>query len=681
MSSNNNNQRDDHVVNGSFGQREDNTVDIFSEQRDDNDIGYFVNQPDDNPIGNPEPHNVEHPEPHPSGGNGSKEKNHSAAKIFIIIVAAILVVAVIAGVAFCIGAMHSDKDDSGQNSIIAETTYNYENTVLPDLTESNQETDPIANEEYTVSTHTTENSNEATVHVVQVAPVTDKTDRVITTANRIHRITFDANGGTVSSRTIEVTEGKAIGSLPYASRSGYNFEGWFTAPNSGTNITSKTTAPSHDCTYYAHWTKLTYELRFDANGGSDAPSAQSGNTTYTIPSTKPTRKGYIFLGWSKSSTFTTPSYQSGDSITIFSDTTLYAVWKAETYKLTYNANGGSNPPSAQSGSTSYSISKNEPTREGHTFLGWSESRYASSPSYNWGEWITISSDTTLYAVWKVNSYTVSWKTGTGYSIAVKRTGSPYAGAASGSLSSGDTVYYGDTLSVTYDASTGYSLTSKGSSNITVSSNVDSGVIYATAEALEYTYNIVYKSSNGTSLGSSTATNKYGTTNTIYAPSKSGYETPASQSVKWDKESKTVTFIYIPKSVSATTISGDIYGGTPAMTYNVKIEHRNRTGNSVQIRMTFSQTMKKSGWSQYKYYAKLTSGGSSKQVLVVPFNTWKNHTGYDRTCTQTTDWLTVSGISPTTQSVSVNVYHWQANANDTYMGCGLNETFNVAIPTY
>ena len=51
------------------------------------------------------------------------------------------------------------------------------------------------------------------------------------------------------------------------------------------------------------------------------------------------------------------------------------------------------------------------------------------------------------------------------------------------------------------------------------------MIYASATANQYTYNIVYQSKNGTNLGSSTATYKYGTTNSIPAPDFDGYANP------------------------------------------------------------------------------------------------------------------------------------------------------------
>ena len=79
----------------------------------------------------------------------------------------------------------------------------------------------------------------------------------------------------------------------------------------------------------------TYKLSYNANGGSGAPSAQSdtnpnGSATFTVSSTVPTRAGYKFLGWSTSNSASSASYAGGSSITITSNTTLYAVWQAYT---------------------------------------------------------------------------------------------------------------------------------------------------------------------------------------------------------------------------------------------------------------------------------------------------------------------------------------------------------------
>lgn len=57
-----------------------------------------------------------------------------------------------------------------------------------------------------------------------------------------YTVTFNAttNGGSVSTTSKSVTYGSTYGSLPTASKSGYNFIGWFTAASGGTKVTAST---------------------------------------------------------------------------------------------------------------------------------------------------------------------------------------------------------------------------------------------------------------------------------------------------------------------------------------------------------------------------------------------------------------------------------------------------------
>lgn len=77
------------------------------------------------------------------------------------------------------------------------------------------------------------------------------------------------------------------------------------------------------------------------------------------------------------------------------------------YTLTYNANGGSGEPSSVSNITSTTISSTVPTRSGYDFLGWSTSSSVTSASYVAGDTITLSANTTLYAVWR-KFYTITY---------------------------------------------------------------------------------------------------------------------------------------------------------------------------------------------------------------------------------------------------------------------------------
>ncbi len=152
-----------------------------------------------------------------------------------------------------------------------------------------------------------------------------------------------------------------------------------------------------------------YAVIYHANGGSNAPASEIlfRGTANALSSQAPNRTGYTFLGWATSSSATSAAYQPGDSFPISDDTTLYAVWKANTYTVSYNANGGSGAPGSQTKThgTALTLSSTRPTRSGYTFLGWATSSTATSAAYQPGGSFTTNANTTLYAVWKENTVT------------------------------------------------------------------------------------------------------------------------------------------------------------------------------------------------------------------------------------------------------------------------------------
>jgi uncharacterized repeat protein (TIGR02543 family) len=116
--------------------------------------------------------------------------------------------------------------------------------------------------------------------------------------------------------------------LPTPTRDGYKFLGWATSSTASSGETSFY-YPEDDVTLYAIWTIKTYEVTYNANGGSGAPSSQTKThgTDLTLSSTVPTRFGYTFLGWNTSSSATLATYEPSDSFTTDATTTLYAVWQ------------------------------------------------------------------------------------------------------------------------------------------------------------------------------------------------------------------------------------------------------------------------------------------------------------------------------------------------------------------
>lgn len=128
---------------------------------------------------------------------------------------------------------------------------------------------------------------------------------------------------TSNSSTTSVT-------LPTPTRTGYTFQGWWTASTGGTKVGNggATYTPTASTTLHAHWAIIVYTVSYNANGGSGAPASQSKNhgTNITLSSTQPTRSGYTFLGWSTNSTGTGTAYASGATYSTNANATLYAVW-------------------------------------------------------------------------------------------------------------------------------------------------------------------------------------------------------------------------------------------------------------------------------------------------------------------------------------------------------------------
>lgn len=151
------------------------------------------------------------------------------------------------------------------------------------------------------------------------------------------------------------------------------------------------------------WTS--YAIKYNANGGGGAPGNQTKwkDQTLKLSTTKPTRTGYSFLGWSTSSSATSATYSAGGNYTSNAAATLYAVWKANTYTVKYDANGGSGAPGNQTktyGKT-LTLSSTKPTRTNYTFKGWGTSASATTVAYAAGGSYTANAAVTLYAVWQL----------------------------------------------------------------------------------------------------------------------------------------------------------------------------------------------------------------------------------------------------------------------------------------
>lgn len=151
--------------------------------------------------------------------------------------------------------------------------------------------------------------------------------------------------------------------------------------------------------------KPSYTIKYNANGGSGAPSSQTKwyGTNITLSSSKPTRTGHSFLGWATNSSATSPTYAAGARYSANASVTLYAVWKANTYTVKYDANGGSGAPTNQTKTygVTLTLSSTKPTRTNYNFKGWGTSAASTTVAYAPGASYTKNEAVTLYAIWEI----------------------------------------------------------------------------------------------------------------------------------------------------------------------------------------------------------------------------------------------------------------------------------------
>ena len=241
-----------------------------------------------------------------------------------------------------------------------------------------------------------------------------------------YTVSYNANGGSGAPSSQSKYYGKTLtlsGTKP--TRTGYTFKGWATSSSgsvayaSGASYTANASA-----TLYAVWQANTYTVKYNANGGTGAPSNQTKThgATLTLSSTKPTRASvnndgvtttYTFKGWATSANSSTVSYAAGAKYTANASVTLYAVWSTAStvteYDVTYNTNGGSNvSPQVKKKGTALTLRSTVPTKNGYTFKGWGLSEDDTTVDYAAGASYTKDADIVLYAIWTPWTHTVQF---------------------------------------------------------------------------------------------------------------------------------------------------------------------------------------------------------------------------------------------------------------------------------
>lgn len=280
---------------------------------------------------------------------------------------------------------------------------------------------------------------------------------------------FNANGGTGSIADIKAKHGTSVKIPTSTFKKDYHTQtNWNTAAGgTGTSYKLEDTISGYSgkdgdvVTLYAQWRKNKVQISLHANGSKMGASAGSyfsldaqsfvamggiraiyegeyggyvTDSTNSLPDIQSTgnlwleRTGYHYNpneSWNTKSDGSGKSYSENGGILAkdFADlkdsdksVTLYANWKPNNYKVRYNGNGatsGTMTDSAHVYDTAKALTKNAYARTGYTFTGWNTKSDGKGTAYADGASIknlTATKDgvVTLYAQWKVNSYTLTY---------------------------------------------------------------------------------------------------------------------------------------------------------------------------------------------------------------------------------------------------------------------------------
>ena len=193
-------------------------------------------------------------------------------------------------------------------------------------------------------------------------------------------------------------------------------EGLLEISSVGTFVIEVNTAPKGDCSAGHQKATITvvmgdpYTVTFDSLGGTSVISKTANPGEKIEKPSNPSRKGYTFSGWYTSSTvMDATTMWDFTNNKVKSNMTLYAGWKAGTYRVSFSANTGN--VDTDSINVTYGEMYGDlpiPTKVGYDFTGWwtsvsgGEERKADTVVYT-------AANHTLYAHWKAKELVVSFE--------------------------------------------------------------------------------------------------------------------------------------------------------------------------------------------------------------------------------------------------------------------------------
>ena len=229
-------------------------------------------------------------------------------------------------------------------------------------------------------------------------------------------VILDPNGGYVDPAVLVYTSPGLFGDLPIPILGDMPFAGWYSRPEDGVRISSRSCIPWTDATLHARWG--VYSIHFEGNGGAGEMEdvVDLFGVDMPLPQNRFVRTGYTFMGWSLRPSGVVVA-EDGDVVPDFtsepaSTIVLYARWLPVSYTVRFDANGGDGTMPDQSFvyDSPDTLSSNAFVRTGFSFVGWG-TNFAGRVSFADGETVSnLASGSgalaTLYAQWLMGTSTV-----------------------------------------------------------------------------------------------------------------------------------------------------------------------------------------------------------------------------------------------------------------------------------
>lgn len=192
----------------------------------------------------------------------------------------------------------------------------------------------------------------------------------------------------MSAGTYEVSV-KAGNSLGYGKSSVCSFTVYDTAPEAPQYLKAGKYLYSNYEEARLSWASVSNATEYSYSLSKDGETVDSGKTEETNRIFAPLTPGnYMFSVKSVNAI--------GESESVSVEFTVYL----EEYTLSYDLDGGTGDFADHTGSKTYTVHAETPVKDGYEFCGWINPDSPADITYNPGDSITISEDTTLLAVWK-----------------------------------------------------------------------------------------------------------------------------------------------------------------------------------------------------------------------------------------------------------------------------------------